>query len=227
MTISRRFDAVVFDLDGTLIDSEPDLRAALNKTLTADGRAEVTRAQVVKMIGDGVPKLVERGYDATGGAPADGLDAAVARFSANYEGHTSDLSEPFPGVHAALAGLKAAGLKLGICTNKPQKPTEEIMAEFDLADLIEGAVGGDALDGVRKPDGRHLAAVLDKLGTDAARAVMVGDNHNDAGTARALGVPFVAVSFGYARTSVEDLEADVVIDHFDQLADALVRLDAG
>ena len=224
MTLSQRFRAVVFDLDGTLIDSEPDLRAALNKTLAADGRSAVTRAQVVKMIGDGVPKLVERGYMATGGAPADGLEAAVARFSANYEGHTSDLSEAFPGVHAALEGLKQAGLRLGICTNKPQKPTEEIMAEFGLARLIEAAVGGDALGGVRKPDGRHLGAVLEKLETDPADAVMVGDNHNDAGTARSLGVPFVAVSFGYARTSVEDLEADVVIDHFDQLAAALEAL---
>jgi phosphoglycolate phosphatase len=222
--ISQRFDAVVFDLDGTLIDSEPDLRAALNKTLAESGRASVTRPQVVKMIGDGVPKLVERGFDATGGPPVDGLEAAVKRFSANYEGRTSALSEVFPGVPAALAELKRQGLRLGVCTNKPQKPTEEILADFGLAGLIDAAVGGDALGGVRKPDGRHLAAVLEKLYAAPDRAVMVGDNHNDAGVARALGVPFVAVSFGYARGTVAELEADRVIDHFRELAAALAAL---
>jgi phosphoglycolate phosphatase len=222
--ISQRFDAAVFDLDGTLIDSEPDLRAALNKTLTQAGRAEVTRAQVIKMIGDGVPKLVERGFAATGGPPADGLEAAVRQFSANYEGHTSALSEVFPGVASALVGLKNQGLKLGVCTNKPQKPTEEILAAFGLDALIDASVGGDALGGVRKPDGRHLGAVLEKLGTTPARAVMVGDNHNDAGVARALGVPFVAVSFGYARGTVEELDADHVIDHFSELSAALEAL---
>ncbi|MEK9752798.1 MAG: phosphoglycolate phosphatase [Rhodospirillaceae bacterium] len=222
--ISQRFNAVVFDLDGTLIDSEPDLRAALNKTLAESGRASVTRPQVVKMIGDGVPKLVERGFDATGGPPVDGLEAAVKRFSANYEGHTSALSEVFPGVPAALAELKRQGLRLGVCTNKPQKPTEEILADFGLAGLIDAAVGGDALGGVRKPDGRHLAAVLEKLDAAPDRAVMVGDNHNDAGVARALGVPFVAVSFGYARGTVAELEADRVIHHFRELAAALAAL---
>ncbi len=225
--ISQRFDAAVFDLDGTLIDSEPDLRAALNKTLAEAGRDDVTRAQVIKMIGDGVPTLVERGFAATGGPSPDGLDAAVARFSHFYEGHASALSEVFPGVERALQGLRRQGLKLGICTNKPGKPTGEILAAFGLAPLIDAYVGGDGLGGVRKPDARHLGAVLEKLGVRAERAVMVGDNHNDAGVARALGVPFVAVSFGYARGTVAELEADVVIDHFDQLDAALAALASG
>lgn len=222
--LSQHLDAIVFDLDGTLIDSEPDLRAAMNKTLAEFGRSSVARPEVILMIGDGVPKLVERGFAATGGPPPIPADEAVARFMGHYEGHAVALSTPFEGALAALAALRTEGLKLGVCTNKPQKPTEEILAHFEIAGQFDAVVGGDALDGVRKPDGRHLGAVLDRLGVAPARAVMVGDNHNDAATAKALGVPFVAVSFGYARGPVGELGADAVIDHFDDLAAALASV---
>lgn len=222
--ITQRFDAVVFDLDGTLMDSEPDLRAALNHTLAAHGRGAVGRDQVIMMIGDGVPKLVERGFEATGGPPSAGLDRAVAEFLEFYEGEAAVLSTVFPGVVAALRHLQSLGLKLGVCTNKPERPTREILGTFELAGFFGAVVGGDSLNGVRKPDRRHLAAVLDNLAVASDRAVMVGDNHNDAATARALGVPFIAVSFGYARGPVGELGADLVIDHFDALANALARL---
>lgn len=224
--ISQRFDAVVFDLDGTLIDSEPDLRAALNHTLAAYGRDAVDRPAVIMMIGDGVPKLVERGFEATGGPPEGGLEAAVEKFLQFYEGKAAELSELFPGAVAALEQLRASGLKLGICTNKPERPTREILAAFDIADHFDAVVGGDTLAGIRKPDGRHLAAVLDGLGVTPDRAIMVGDNHNDAGTAASLSVPFVVVSFGYARGPVDQLEAVRVIDHFDTLLATLEALSA-
>lgn len=222
--LSNRFDAVVFDLDGTLIDSEPDLRAALNLTLAAHGRDAVTRPQVIQMIGDGVPKLVERGFEATGGLPGDPLDGLVAEFLGHYEGKAAALSTPFPGAVDALAALRGLGMKLGVCTNKPQKPTEEILGVFAVAPYFQAVVGGDALDGIKKPDGRHLGAVLERLGIAPGRAVMIGDNHNDAATAQSLGVPFVAVSFGYARGPVADLGADMVIDRFDDLIGALDAL---
>ncbi len=218
--IRDRFDAVVFDLDGTLIDSEPDLRQALNVTLAEYGRKAVTREQMIMMIGDGVPKLVERGFEITNGPHDDCLKNLVDRFSGHYEGKAAELSELFPGAAEALAWLHNTGLKLGICTNKPEKPTHELLEVFNIAEHFRAVVGGDTLPGVRKPDGRHLGAVLDQLGVGPERAAMVGDNHNDAGAARALGIPFIAVSFGYAHGPVDELGADQVIDHFESLEKA-------
>ncbi len=222
--LNNRFDAIIFDLDGTLIDSEPDLRAALNATLLKLGRRGVTQSEVLKMIGDGVSKLVQRGFAATGGDPETGLDSAVEIFSKYYEGKTAVLSTPFADVEKALQDLQALGLKLGVCTNKPQNPAEEILESFDLFDFFEAIVGGDALDGIRKPDGRHLAAVLEKLGVDKERAVMVGDTQNDAAAASALCVPFIAVSFGYTHGAASELGADTVIYGFKDLIAALERL---
>ena len=223
-SLPSRLKAVVFDLDGTLIDSEPDLRVALNKLLVEDGRREVVRAEVIKMIGDGVPTLVERGYVATGGLPDGPFEPVVERFHAFYEGHTADLSQPFPGVIEALIGLREAGLKLGVCTNKPEKPMREILDIFGFSEFFSAVVGGDTLPGIRKPDGRHLAAVLDGLGVSADQAVMVGDNHNDVATARNLKVPVIAVSFGYAHSAPSELGADVLIDSFDDLIPALATV---
>lgn len=223
-TLPDHIDAVIFDLDGTLIDSEPDLRAGLNRLFDELGRRHVTRDEVVMMVGDGVPKLVERGLDATGGIPADGLDAHVARFLEFYEGAAADLTEPFPGAGDILRDLKAAGARLGICTNKPEAPTHEILASFGFDAHIDAVVGGDTLGDIRKPDPRHLAAVLEKLGVSADRAVMVGDNANDVATARGLGVPAIAVAFGYSRGPVAALNADVVIERFDDLWAVLAGL---
>jgi len=214
-------DTVVFDLDGTLIESEPDLRAALNRLLQDMGRRAVSRDEVVMMIGDGVPKLVERGLMATSDDDIEDLEGHVARFLTYYEAAPTDLSEAFPGAHELLEALKAAGAKIGVCTNKPEAPSRNILRIFGLDGFVDAVVGGDTLDGIRKPDPRHLAAVIERLGSDPARAVMVGDNANDIGTARALGVPAVAVSFGYPRGPVADLKADAVIDQFEELWDVL------
>jgi len=214
-------DAVVFDLDGTLIDSEPDLRAALNRLLEEMGRRLVRRDEVVMMIGDGIPKLVERALEATGGPIGDGLQPAITRYSIFYERAPADLSVLFPGVTEMLAKLQAEGARMGLCTNKPEKPARDILEIFGIAKYFDAVVGGDTLTGVRKPDPRHLGAVLDALGTTPARAVMVGDNANDVNTAKALGVPAIAVSFGYPRGPVAALRADAVIDRFDDLFAAL------
>lgn len=222
---SRPFKAVVFDLDGTLIDSAPDLRLAANHLLAENGRAPLTVGQVIKMVGDGVRKLVERAFAATGDAVSGAdLDALGERFLHFYEGHAADLSRPFPGAEAAVAHLHGQGCVLGVCTNKPRQPALEILDALGLGGYIHTVLGGDSLDGIRKPDPRHLLATIERLGATPGEAVMVGDNENDVAVARAAGVPVIAVTFGYARGAPEDLGADLLIDHFDELAEALGRL---
>ena len=184
------FKAVVFDLDGTLIDSAPDLRVAVNKLLAEHGRLPLTLDQVKMMVGDGAAKLVERAFDATGGAPA-GSDPAglTTRFLAFYEGHSADLTRPYPGVEETLSDLKARGLALGICTNKPEAATLEVIRELNLDGFFDAVLGGDSIEGARKPDPRMLQAVLDTLGVGASEMVMVGDAANDVGVARAARRP--------------------------------------
>lgn len=224
--IKHRFKAVVFDLDGTLIDSVPDLRAALNRMLVGLDRPPLVDDEVKTMVGDGVHALVERALAARGGALAgDALAAAFDGFLVDYEANASVETRPFPGAEAALLRLKQAGAGLGICTNKPQRATEAVLGDLGLAAYVDAVVGGDAVPGGRrKPDARHLLAVLEKLAITPADAVLIGDSAADIGCAKAAGVPAIAVSFGYPRMPVADLGADLVIDAFTELDRALARL---
>ena len=217
-------DTAIFDLDGTLIDSEPDLRAALNQMLASLGRHSVTRAEVVMMVGDGVPKLVERALRATGGEDDVRLEAAVAKFLGFYEAAPADLSTPFPGALEIVRVLKADGIKLGICTNKPEKPARAILACFGFLEFFDVVIGGDTLANARKPDPRPLAAAIDAVYSQPEGAVMIGDSANDIDTAKALGVRSVAVSFGYPNGAVAALGADKVINDFSELRNVLVGL---
>lgn len=219
-------EAVVFDLDGTLIDSAPDLRTAVNRMLAEKGRPALDLGAVTAMVGDGVHKLVERALTATGdGAPAaDEVAGSTRRFLEFYEGHGAVLTRAYPGAVEALKCLSGEGYALGICTNKPHGATRDILAALDLEGYFSAVLGGDSLDGVRKPDPRHLLAAVERLGATRETAVMVGDTENDAAAALGARVPMIAVAFGYAKVPVADLGADVVIGHFDELPDAIRRL---
>jgi len=218
-------EAVIFDLDGTLIDSAPDLRFALNRLLTNEGRRELSLDEVIGMIGDGVPKLVERGYRATGVVPDTAeLAGRVVVFGRDYEVNATVHTKLFPGALTVLKALQEADVLVGLCTNKPVQATREILTEFKVEEFFNSVVGGDSLGGVRKPDPRHLQAVLDDLKVSSEVAVMVGDSANDIAVAKNAGVKAIAVSFGYCHGSVSALDADAVIDHFDQLVPALDAL---
>ncbi len=221
---------VLFDLDGTLVDSAPDLRTAANKLLGQENRRVVSLDEITGMIGDGVPKLVERAFLATGsGVSSDDLAALSARFLQFYEPHAADLTVPFPGAIDCLARLKDQGYKLALCTNKPYDATLEILATLGLADGLDAVIGGDTLPGIKKPDPRHLLAALDRLAAEPATAVMVGDHANDVTAAKAAGIATIVCRFGYTQGSAESLNGDVIIDHFDELPEALeqvlIRLD--
>lgn len=217
--------AVIFDLDGTLIDSAPDLHSALNRLLEGEGRRPLDLREVVLMIGDGIAKLVERGYQATGDIPEDRtLKKRVEDFSSDYEKRATELTVVFPGVHAALDELASHQVDMGICTNKPQAATLEVLKHFGLDKYFKAVVGGDQLGGVRKPDARHLMAALDQLDLAPNDAVMVGDSPNDIAVATNAGVRSIAVSFGYSRIPVPELGATRIIDHFDSLVEAVCEI---
>ena len=225
--MTSKLDAVVFDLDGTLIHSAPDLANAVNQLLAEENCPPITVEDATFMIGDGVAKLVERAF-AAGGNPvdADALPPLTQRFLGFYEGHETDRTRPFPGVPETLAALTGAGLRLAVCTNKPQAASEAILRDLGLAEWIAAVVGGDsvvAADGspIRKPDGRHVLAAVERIGADAGRTALVGDSPNDIDAGRAAGLsPILAVRYGYrgaSRAAPEDLDADVLVDVFPQI----------
>ncbi|WP_029010204.1 phosphoglycolate phosphatase [Azospirillum halopraeferens] len=213
---------LVFDLDGTLIDSAPDIARAVNATLAGHGRRALSVAEVRGMVGDGSASLLRQAFAATG-APLDegGVQEALARYLDIYFAQSAEPSCLYPGVAPTLGALHAAGIALGLCTNKPERIARKLLDLLDLARLFGAVAGGDTLP-VRKPDGRPLARVIDALG--GGPAAMVGDNANDVKAARAVGIPVVAVSYGYPRMAVADLGADLVIDRFADLPAALARL---
>jgi len=217
--------AVVFDLDGTLVDTVHDICDALNLALADHALRPMTLDETRLMIGAGAHTLVVRAL-AAAGAPADEAlaEACFARFLDRYAAAPSVRSEPYPGVREALSALSDAGCALGVCTNKPHALTRAILEALELAPFFgEAVVGGDALP-VRKPDPGHLLAVLERAGAQPDAAVMVGDSATDVAVARAAGARVVLVAFGYTDRPAATLGADGVIAHFDELGGALRRL---
>ena len=203
---------LLLDLDGTLIDSVPDIVAALNRMGRARGFRPLDRAEVVPMIGDGTRSLLERVFAARG-TP---FDAAVeAPYVADYTAHSAVETQPFPGVIDTLQRLADGGWKLAVCTNKPVAPTHAILAALGIAPFISAIGGGDSFP-ARKPDPRHLLGTLELAGGSVDAAVMVGDHHNDVRAAMAAGVPCVFAAWGYGPMSMADGSA-AVAERFEDL----------
>ncbi len=220
------FDLVVFDLDGTLIDSAPDLHVALNTALRGDGRRPLTLIEVESIVGDGATVLVRRALTLTGATVAedDGVVALTTRFLAIYEQQGADLTRAYAGVPETLAKLAAEGFALGVCTNKPERLSRQILQQLDLIRYFQAVIGGDSLNGIRKPDPRHLLAAVEALGGKPERTVMVGDSVNDVAAARALGVPVIVRAGGYGQVPAQSLGADAVVQAFAELPEAIAGL---
>jgi phosphoglycolate phosphatase len=216
---------VIFDLDGTLVDSAPDLHGALNAVLTAEGRRPLSLREVESIIGDGAAVLVKRALVLTGDVPAAeaGLSDLTARFLDVYAGRAAELTRAYDGVAETLAELAASGLALGVCTNKPEALSRTILQQLGLDRHFAAVIGGDSLNGIRKPDPRHLAAAIDALSGTPKQAVMVGDSANDVAAARALGVPVIIRAGGYAGLPAEELGADAIVRRFAELPDAIAQ----
>jgi phosphoglycolate phosphatase len=215
---------IVFDLDGTLVDTAPDLVGVLNRVLVEAGLQPLPFEEGRNLIGGGARALLERGFARLGEPLTEARgDELFARFFALYRERLVHRSRPYPGVPEALAELEEAGAALAVCTNKPTDLSVPLLAQLDLARFFASVMGPDVA-GARKPDPRHLLAAIAAAGGDPARAVMVGDSAADADAARAAGVPLVLVSYGYTETPAAQLSPDILIDRFDALPDACVRL---
>ncbi len=209
-----RFRTIVFDLDGTLADTAPDLTAALNHALGVMGRPPVPAEDVRHMVGHGAKAMLRKGLAATGEVSEALVDEGFPIFLAHYEAHIADLTRPFPGVERALDALAADGIRLAICTNKLEGLTHLFLDAIGWTGRFAAIVGGDTLP-VRKPDPAPLLEAIARAG--GGPAAFVGDSITDTDTAKAAGVPCVALSFGFADRPAGELGADRVIDHWDEL----------
>jgi phosphoglycolate phosphatase len=207
--------AIIFDLDGTLVDSALDLRNAVNVLLADEGLRQLDIDEVKSMIGDGAAKLVERAVSATGG-DLSRLPALVTRFLQIYEANASHHTECYPGVVEMLAGLRGLGFALAVVTNKPHAATIEILEALGLRAYFDTVIGGDTLP-ERKPHPAPILAALNCLGVAPESALMIGDNYHDVQAARAAGVRAFAVTYGYSHKPHAELGADHLIDTMSEL----------
>lgn len=220
-----RIRGVVFDLDGTLVDSAPGLQTALNSVLEAGGCPPVGLTDVQSMIGDGVPALIKKAFAKQGRTLSNPeTDAAARQFRAIYAKCGPRETPLFPGARHSLQQLSFLGISLGLCTNKPQQSTEPLLDALRIDHYFSAVFGGDLLAGIRKPDPRHVLAVLGRLGIDAAEAVMVGDSPNDVDAGQGAGLPVIAVTYGYSLGPVESLGADYLIGNLRELPALLADL---
>jgi phosphoglycolate phosphatase len=213
--------AVVFDLDGTLIDSAPDLHTAANSMLDDLRRPPLTLENVAGFVGNGVPSLVARCLAATGGLTKD-FDYAISRFREHYSRAPAHLTRPHVGAETMLQRLSEFGFALGVCTNKPYEFAVTILEELRIMRFIGTVVGGDTLPKL-KPDPAPLLLCLDRLGVSPMSTLYVGDSEIDAETAYRAQVPFALYSGGYLRGSADAFEPLYVFDHFEDLSGYILQ----
>ncbi|KCZ94172.1 HAD-IA family hydrolase [Hyphomonas johnsonii] len=224
--MAGKFDGwtIVFDLDGTLVDTAPDLLGALNHVLSGAGLEPVTLDTIAGMIGHGARAMITMGMAAQGvtAEPAR-MDALFDQFLAYYEANIAVGSRPFSHAVEALDDLTAQGALLAVCTNKRQSSSDRLLTTLHLADKFAAIVGADSVP-ERKPHGDHILLTVDRAGGDRSRAIMVGDSRTDERAARNAGLPFIFVPFGYETETAEQIAADRTVSDYSDLVSVLLGL---
>ncbi|WP_336056550.1 HAD family hydrolase [Nitratireductor sp. CH_MIT9313-5] len=214
---------IVFDLDGTLIDTAPDLLDSLNHCLEGVGIGPVNASEIRRYVGFGSRVMIQRAFDAHGRSLAEGeLDRLQQIFLDHYTANMPGRSRPFVGVLASIARFHEAGYLTAVCTNKYEGLSRQLLEALQMTALFSAICGSDTF-GHRKPDPRHLTDTIAMAGGDPERAVMIGDSRTDIDTAKAAGIPVVAVDFGYTDQPVQVFEPSRVISHFDELTVELAQ----
>jgi phosphoglycolate phosphatase len=220
------FDIIGFDLDGTLVDTSGDLCAAVNHVLESVGRPTISNDQVKQYIGGGAKLMLEQGLLATGGIPDDDFRPLYRQMLAFYEANVSVHSRPFDGALALLDRLDEMGVRYAVVTNKFERLAVKLLTDLNLAHRMGCILGADTLGKENaKPSGAPIFEMIKRCG--GGRAAYIGDSIYDIMAAKNAGVPGVAVSFGFLHGPVEELGADAVIDHFDELIGCLEQIGSG
>lgn len=215
---------VVFDLDGTLVDTAPDLVNALNFVLEREGLSPIPLHSGRKMIGAGARRMIERGLEREGrAAAADEVTRLTADFIDHYAAHIADASRPFEGLEGALDTLGARGYRFAVCTNKLEWLSKRLLDQLGLSGRFSAICGADTF-GVSKPDPAFLRQTVARAGGQLSSAIMVGDAGPDIGVARRAGIPVIGVGFGYTEVPIVDLKPDRLVDHMRDLPAAVESL---
>ncbi|MBK5264802.1 MAG: HAD-IA family hydrolase [Alphaproteobacteria bacterium] len=214
------FDIVGFDLDGTLLDTSGDLAAAVNYTLAQIGRPPFSIDEIKPLVGRGAKVMLERGLAASGGCSEALMKQYLPVLLDFYGENLAHHSEAYPGLVEVMDGLHARGVKLAICTNKYERFALALMDQMGLMQRFDAIVGGDTLGpGRAKPDGAPIEELIRRCG--GGRAIFLGDSISDTLAAKNAGIPSIAVSFGFLMQPIEELGADLIIHHYDELIPAL------
>src|SRR5438270_6957487 len=215
---------LVFDLDGTLVDTAPDLINALNFVLDREGLPPVRRASARNMIGAGARKLIERGLELEGrSASVEDVTRLTSDFIDHYAAHIADVSRPFEGVESALDDLQSIGYRFAVCTNKLEWLSKLLLDQLGLSSRFSAICGADTF-GVSKPDPAILRQTVARAGGELSTAIMVGDAGTDIGVARRARVPVIGVGFGYTDVPIADLKPDRLIHNMGELPAAVEAL---
>ena len=221
MTSAR---TVVFDLDGTLVDTAPDLINALNYVLAREGLPPVPLHSARNMIGAGARRLIERGLELEGRtASVEDITRLLSDFIDYYAAHIADASRPFEGLESALDDLSACGYRLAVCTNKLEWLSKLLLDQLGLSARFSAICGADTF-GISKPDPAILQQTVVRAGGQLSSAIMVGDAGPDIGVARRAGIPVIGVEFGYTEVPIADLKPDRLISHMRDLPAAVESL---
>ncbi|MBL8906034.1 MAG: phosphoglycolate phosphatase [Rhizobiales bacterium] len=218
---------MVFDLDGTLVDSAPDLADSLDLILVEQGRQPLGLDVGRGLIGHGISNLVARGLDRSGPKLEDpDLERIIRRFHEIYAGNLSRKTRAYPGVERVLGEFRERGFRLAVCTNKLERYSRQILIDLQLAEHFDLVAGPDTF-GISKPDPRHLLLTIESVKGKGKPALMIGDSEVDITMAKAAALPVIAVSYGYAKVPIADLKPDVIVDSFAELQIQVGRLLSG
>ena len=214
---------VIFDLDGTLVDTAPDLIDSLNYAIAAADLAPTTYDDLKHLVGHGARVMIKRAFALRNRElPENELEPLYERFLSHYLEQMPGQSVPYPGIVAALDRLKDAGFTLAVCTNKTTVLALPLLEKLGLSHYFAATTCGDTFEW-RKPDARHILGTIEKAGGEVARSVMVGDSLNDIASAKNAQIPSVGVTFGYTDVPMAELAPDVIIDSYDELDAALIK----